>query len=250
MFNYLHSRSAKLLVRNLSNPAQGYLFTGSSVDLMHQTALDFLASLYQGAKADQKIIQQINSAIFQGLLILTPDESGSIKLGSVKEITSRLNLKVSINEPYRMVLIEQASSLTAEAANSLLKILEEPPPAVIFILTAQNESQLPTTIVSRLQHIDVMPAVKNVLESSQFDEDIEIFNKQNLTDKFFVIYKHNKTQKLVDFLESYTVHMHQRARTEPTIYKLLESTLRAEKLIKQNVNARLVLESLALEMSS
>lgn len=48
-------------------------------------------------------------------------------------------------------VIRDAERMTIEAANALLKILEEPPTNTIFILTASHEKNLPETIVSRCQ---------------------------------------------------------------------------------------------------
>lgn len=67
----------------------------------------------------------------------------------------------SILEPYesnyRIFIIDGAHQLLIEAANALLKTLEEPPPAVRLLLTAPSQSQLPTTIVSRCHVINLRP---------------------------------------------------------------------------------------------
>lgn len=51
--------------------------------------------------------------------------------------------------PRRVILLEQAENMTDTAQNALLKILEEPPGHVLFILTCENRSQLLPTIQSR-----------------------------------------------------------------------------------------------------
>lgn len=56
---------------------------------------------------------------------------------------------------YNIFLLPNAQMLTPEAANALLKTLEEPAPHTILLLTASDEQLLPTTIVSRCQ---VLPA--------------------------------------------------------------------------------------------
>jgi DNA polymerase III subunit delta' len=52
---------------------------------------------------------------------------------------------------YRFVVINPADKLNLSAANSLLKILEEPPKHTIFMLIAEQISSLPLTIISRCQ---------------------------------------------------------------------------------------------------
>ena len=53
----------------------------------------------------------------------------------------------------RVYLIEQAETLNESAANSLLKVLEEPPPYAVFILLAPHPARVLPTIVSRSQMI-------------------------------------------------------------------------------------------------
>lgn len=53
--------------------------------------------------------------------------------------------------PKRLYLIERAETLNDEAANSLLKALEEPPPYVHFVLCAPAQSAVLPTILSRCQ---------------------------------------------------------------------------------------------------
>ncbi len=57
----------------------------------------------------------------------------------------------SFSGRWRVVIISQADRLRVEAANSFLKLLEEPPPRALFILTSSRESRLLSTIVSRCQ---------------------------------------------------------------------------------------------------
>jgi DNA polymerase-3 subunit gamma/tau len=52
----------------------------------------------------------------------------------------------------RIVILDEAHMLTGEAANALLKTLEEPPPGVVFVLATTEPEKLPDTIRSRSQH--------------------------------------------------------------------------------------------------
>jgi DNA polymerase-3 subunit delta' len=70
----------------------------------------------------------------------------------------------------RVFIIYDAEYLSTEAANSLLKILEEPPPRVVWLLLAADEEQLLPTIVSRCQRLELKPVpserVQEVLVNS------------------------------------------------------------------------------------
>lgn len=54
---------------------------------------------------------------------------------------------------WKVFIIEDAEAMRAEAANSLLKVLEEPPPGVVIILLAESTASLLPTLVSRAQVI-------------------------------------------------------------------------------------------------
>lgn len=56
--------------------------------------------------------------------------------------------------PYRIYIIDEVHQLTREAFNSLLKILEEPPAHVKFILATTEAHKLPQTVLSRCQRYD------------------------------------------------------------------------------------------------
>lgn len=55
----------------------------------------------------------------------------------------------------RIAVIEQAERMNRSAANSLLKLLEEPPAGSLFLLTAERVDLLPSTIRSRIQRLSI-----------------------------------------------------------------------------------------------
>jgi DNA polymerase III subunit delta' len=59
--------------------------------------------------------------------------------------------------PLRVILIDGAEQMTHEAANALLKTLEEPPPLNLFFLVTSSEKDVPLTIRSRCMHIGFGP---------------------------------------------------------------------------------------------
>lgn len=58
---------------------------------------------------------------------------------------------------YRVLILAEAQTMTPQAQNALLKILEEPPAHVIFILTCENRSQLLETVRSRCVCLTLQP---------------------------------------------------------------------------------------------
>ncbi len=64
---------------------------------------------------------------------------------------------------FRVVLVPQAERLSLEAANALLKTLEELPEDTAVILTAAEAEMLPPTIISRCQQIAFSPVAESTL---------------------------------------------------------------------------------------
>lgn len=58
---------------------------------------------------------------------------------------------------YKVFIIDDAEHLSTEAANSVLKILEEPPPKVVWLLLAAQEELLLPTVISRCQRLELKP---------------------------------------------------------------------------------------------
>ena len=59
--------------------------------------------------------------------------------------------------PVRAVLIDNAELMTHEAANALLKTLEEPPPSNLFLLVSSREQEIPLTVRSRCMRLGFGP---------------------------------------------------------------------------------------------
>jgi DNA polymerase-3 subunit delta' len=67
---------------------------------------------------------------------------------------------------YKVFIIDGAELLSIEAANCLLKTLEEPVGKVVFILLTTNEQLLPATVVSRCQRVELLPLAATEIESA------------------------------------------------------------------------------------
>lgn len=71
--------------------------------------------------------------------------------------------KVSSQDGYRVVVIWEADQMNAQAANKMLKILEEPPERTVFILMTSHSERLLATILSRTQRIEFSPIATDAL---------------------------------------------------------------------------------------
>jgi DNA polymerase III delta prime subunit len=90
------------------------------------------------------------------------DQAGSLKIDQFRKLKATQGFS-AYEGGYRITLIRDADRLTPQAANSLLKLLEEPPPGWIFLLTASDPSLLLPTLVSRCQKLRLAPLSLPVL---------------------------------------------------------------------------------------
>ena len=79
-----------------------------------------------------------------------------IKLEQIRELRKRFRFR-PFEGKFRVVIIQDAQRLMEPAANAILKILEEPPKANIFILLAPESQMLLPTIVSRCCQVRFQP---------------------------------------------------------------------------------------------
>ncbi|ARG97489.1 DNA polymerase III subunit delta' C-terminal domain-containing protein [Legionella micdadei] len=85
------------------------------------------------------------------LCFLEPDKAGgNIKIDQIRDLHDLAFTSAQLAGK-RVIIISPAEKMNIAAANALLKLLEEPPEAVNFILIAEQISTLPATIISRCQ---------------------------------------------------------------------------------------------------
>ncbi len=119
--------------------------------------------------SDSKACGQCSAcALFQAsthpdYLYVEPDEPGkAIKVDQIRAIVAFVSLTRSRGKK-RVIIISPAEAMNVNAANSLLKTLEEPPENTIVILVSSNLKALPATIRSRCQFFAVTPPKAGVL---------------------------------------------------------------------------------------
>jgi DNA polymerase-3 subunit delta' len=97
---------------------------------------------------------RVDSGSSESVLALEPS-GGQIKLEAARQVTEFLSLRRLFAA--RLVIVDGAQSLNPQAANALLKIVEEPPPATHFVLIVPEISQLLPTLRSRSQVLRFQP---------------------------------------------------------------------------------------------
>lgn len=137
------------------NVANGYIFAGPEQCGKTTAAKEFITILNCTGSTPpcgtcpscQKIKEGKNVDFYQ----LTVENS--VKIEQIRELKKYVQYG-AYESKYLAVIIPQTEKMTIEAANSFLKLLEEPPSGVFFILETSNLNQLPKTIFSRCQVIN------------------------------------------------------------------------------------------------
>jgi DNA polymerase-3 subunit delta' len=97
-------------------------------------------------------------------------DGASIKLDPIRELVKRFRFR-PFEGKYRIVIIHDAQRMLEVAQNALLKILEEPPQANLFILLAPESQMLLSTIVSRCCQVRFQPLDESTVAAILMRED-------------------------------------------------------------------------------
>lgn len=98
------------------------------------------------------------------MVIQAEKEGGTLKVEQVREVQKFLSLK-PYQSAYKVVIFLRFEEANPNAANALLKTLEEAPSYGLLILTANNAEQLLPTIVSRCEIIRLRPVGVEAVET-------------------------------------------------------------------------------------
>ncbi len=97
---------------------------------------------------------------------LRRQEEGSrrreLGIGEIRSVTNQSHLK-PYEGAYRVFIFEDAETMSEEAANALLKTLEEPPAQTLLILLTSQEDRLLPTIRSRCSRVELKPMAESPL---------------------------------------------------------------------------------------
>jgi DNA polymerase-3 subunit gamma/tau len=100
--------------------------------------------------------------------VLELDAASNRGIDDVRELRDNVRYAPTRGR-YKIYIIDEVHMLTKEAANALLKTLEEPPEHVIFCLATTEPEKLPITILSRCQRFDLHRIPTNLIaEHLQF----------------------------------------------------------------------------------
>ena len=95
---------------------------------------------------------------------LDSGNSAEIGIDQIRQVQHSSNLP-PFEGRHKVFIIDRAELMSTEAANCLLKTLEEPAAGVVFVLLAANSGVLPATVVSRCQKLELNPLPPSQVEA-------------------------------------------------------------------------------------
>jgi DNA polymerase III subunit gamma/tau len=96
--------------------------------------------------------------------VLEMDAASNRGIDEIRDLRDKVNLAPASGR-MRVYIIDEVHMLTAEAFNALLKMLEEPPEHVVFVLATTEKHKVLPTIISRCQSFDFRrPSIETLVE--------------------------------------------------------------------------------------
>lgn len=99
------------------------------------------------------------------------EDGGTLKIDQFRDLRAQAGFGAHEGS-YRIFLITHAERMTPQAANSMLKLLEEPPRGWMFLLTAADASLLLPTLVSRCQRLRLKPLPEATVRQLLLDSGV------------------------------------------------------------------------------
>jgi len=145
-----HRPILEMLGNDAVRPSHAYLFVGPGSVGKAAVARRFAASLLCGD--DAGCIRRVLANGHPDLTLVEPDGKTVLTVDRARETIARAVL-TPVEASHKVFVFEEAGAMNEEAANALLKTLEEPSASTVFILVAESEDELPPTVASRARTV-------------------------------------------------------------------------------------------------
>jgi DNA polymerase-3 subunit delta' len=160
--NKANESGSKLKFEHLSHPDLHFAYPVASTDKVksHPVSKQFLEDWRAMLK------EQPYGNLFDWYKQLGIDnKQGQIGVDEAQDISKSLSLK-AYEGGFKVMIIWMVEKMNTACANKLLKLIEEPPNKTIFILIAEDEQQIISTIKSRCQLLHFPPLSEEVIKDA------------------------------------------------------------------------------------
>lgn len=146
-------------------PSHAYLFHGPGGTGKRTVARSFAAALLaDGARQPATVAERVARGAHPDLTWVTPSGAGEVLVSDIDEPVVAAVTHTPFESTRRVFVIEAAGTMNDQAANRLLKTLEEPPSFAHLILLAEHREDVLPTIASRCQQVRFDPLPSELVQ--------------------------------------------------------------------------------------
>ena len=218
-------------------------------------------------------------------MVINSEDGKNIKIEQIRYLQEKIAQK-PVTSNKKIYIINDCELMTKEAANCLLKTLEEPPLYAVVILITSNEGKILPTIKSRCTKINFLPISnknieqyarnnnieelpefivnhsggsignflkmqKNIEEYKQIDDVLESFNKKNITSIWTeadILYKDK--ENIIDYLDYINIICLEKYNKNKNVgyLKCISIIEESKKRIAENANFDMTIDNMLLRM--
>lgn len=145
-----HGAVVGVLERDVAEPAHAYLFVGPLGVGKATVARRFAAGLV--CADNERCRSRVLRGMHPDVVLIEPDGRAAITVDQARNTVALANL-APVEGDRKIFVFEEGGAMNDEAANALLKTLEEPTASTLFIIIAESEDDLPETVASRCRTV-------------------------------------------------------------------------------------------------
>lgn len=164
-----HPGPVAFLERELGTPAGAYLFVGASGVGKATVGLAFAAGLVcpEHLAHDEpcRSCRRVASGNHPDIVVIEPEGRQSLGVEQARQTIAQA-VMTPVESERKVFLFPEADAMTDQAANALLKTLEEPTATTVFVLVVESEDDLPSTVASRCRTVHFGRVPEEVLRDA------------------------------------------------------------------------------------
>jgi DNA polymerase III subunit delta' len=156
------------------SPSHAYLFHGPAGTGKRAVARAFAAALLvDGARHPETVAERVARDSHPDLTWVTPSGAAEMLVADIEEPVVAAATRTPFESARRVFVIEAADTMNDQAANRMLKTLEEPPQFTHLLLLSDRGEDVLATISSRCQHVRFDPLSWTAIAARLAQEGVE-----------------------------------------------------------------------------
>lgn len=186
-------------------------------------------------------IQDIENEYTRNVFIFKTEEK-SFKIEKTREIIEKASMKPSGD--FNIFIIEEIDKFTDQAGNSLLKVLEDIPKWIIFLLTSNSKENIIETITSRILFFSTNSTIYEL--NDEIKSKIDNFFRGSKSE--FISYIFSSKIEKSEYLAIlyYIKEKLKESDQDASIYKLIEESI--QNIYSTNANAKWIVDGVVLSL--